>query len=373
MNAHPQTDQFLELIKKRHKGKLKVYLGMIAGVGKTYRMLEEAHELLSRGVDVRIGFIETHNREETHRLVEGIPQIPLKKTFYKGNQLTEMNLDEILSIKPEVVLVDELAHTNIPGSLNQKRWQDVVDLLEAGINVITAFNVQHLEGMIDRVQEISGIEVRETIPDKFLKYADEVVNIDLPAEDLIKRLKDGKIYKGDAVDRALNNFFLPEKILQLRDLALRKVASQVEKKIERSLPQGNRLRLERFMACISTNHTSAKNIIRKTARVADYYQAEWFVLYVKTSGEDTNKINLKLQRKLIANFQFAKELGAQVITVREDDVPKIIFEKATELKITNIVTGKPHFSLWRQLMGKNHFDKLLKRLTNTDIDVIIVF
>lgn len=368
-----EKDHFIDLIKRRHTGRLKVYLGMIAGVGKTYRMLQEAHELLKQGVDVRIGLIETHNRAETLQLVEGIPEIPLKRTFYNGKELTEMNLEKILELRPDVVLVDELAHTNIPGSLNAKRWQDVITLLEEGINVITAFNVQHLEGMVDRVEEISGIEVKETVPDRFLKYADEVVNIDLPAEDLIQRLKEGKIYKGNAIERALTNFFQPEKILQLRDLALRKVASQVEKKIENSLPQKNRLRLERFMACISTNHDSARNIIRKTARVADYYQAEWFVLYVKTSGEDTAKINLKLQRKLIANFQFAKELGAQVITVKDNDIPKAIFEKATELQITNIVTGKPHFSIWRQLTGKNYFDKLLKRLIDKDIDVIIVF
>jgi two-component system sensor histidine kinase KdpD len=368
-----EKDHFVDLIKRRHKGRLKIYIGMIAGVGKTYRMLQEAHDLLKQGINVEIGFIEPHDREETIALTKGVPEIPVRKTFYKGKEISEMDLDAILLSRPEVVLVDELAHTNIPGSTNEKRWQDVITLLEEGINVITAFNVQHLECMGDRVREISGIEVKETIPDSFLSYADEVVNIDLPAEDLIQRLKEGKIYKGERIKRALDNFFQPEKILQLRDLALRKVASQVEKKIERSLPAENRLQPERFMACISTNYESGKNIIRKTSRVADYYQADWFVLYVKTNKEDTNKINLKLQRKLIDNLQFAKSLGAQVITVKEDDVPSVVFERAMELGITTIVTGKPHFSLWRQLRGRNHFDKLLKRLNDTDIDVIIVF
>ncbi|AVR47375.1 histidine kinase [Christiangramia fulva] len=373
MNAHSQPDRFLELIKKRRKGSLKVYLGMIAGVGKTYRMLQEAHELLRQGVDVRIGLIETHNREETQRLLKGIPQIPLKETYYKGKVLTEMDLESIIESRPEIVLVDELAHSNIPGSQNEKRWQDVIDLLEEGINVITAFNVQHLESMVDRVDSIAGIEVKETIPDHFLKHADEVVNIDLPAEDLINRLKDGKIYQGERIERALNNFFQPEKILQLRDLALRKVASLVEKRIEKNLPPDNRLKQERFMACISTNFESAKNIIRKTSRVADYYQAEWYVLYIKTTGEGTEKIDLKLQRKLINNFQFAEELGARVITVKENNISLAVYQKALELKITNIVMGKPHYTIWRQIRGKNHFDKLLKRLIDTDIDVIIVF
>jgi len=366
-------EEFLNLIKKSRKGKLKVYIGMIAGVGKTYRMLQEAHELLKSGIGVKIGFIEPHDREDTRKLIEGIPEIPLKKVFYKGHELKEMDLEAILQQKPEVVLVDELAHSNIPGSKNEKRWQDVVEILERGINVITAFNVQHLESINDRVRQISGIDVSETIPDKFLQYADEVVNIDLPAEDLINRLKAGKIYKGDRIQRALENYFQPEKILQLRDLALRKVASQVEKKIESSLPIKSRMPIERFMACISTNHVGAKKIIRKTARMADHYQAKWFVLYIKTSKEDTNKINLKSQRKLIENFKWSKQLGADVITLDSDDVPETIFQQAVELKITNIVTGRPTFSLWRQLTGKNYFDKLLKRLMDTEIDVIVVF
>lgn len=371
--SEEEKEQFLNLIRQRKKGRLKVYIGMIAGVGKTYRMLQEGHELLKAGIDLKIGFIEPHDREETRALVKGLPTIPLKKTFYKGHELKEMNLDAIIQEHPEVVLVDELAHTNIPGSRNEKRWQDVVEILHSGINVITAFNVQHLESMNDRVKQISGIDVSETIPDKFLQYAEEVVNIDLPAEDLVNRLKAGKIYKGDRIQRALDNYFQPEKILQLRDLALRKVASQVEKKIERSLPTKGRMPIERFLACISTNYEGGKKIIRKTARLADHYQSQWYVLYIKTNKEATNKIDLKVQRKLLENLRWAKELGAQIITVESEDVPATIFKQSVELKITNIVTGKPSFSLWRELTGKNYFDKLLKRLMDTEIDVIVVF
>jgi two-component system sensor histidine kinase KdpD len=227
--------------------------------------------------------------------------------------------------------------------------------------------------MIDRVNRIAGIEVSECIPDKLLNLADEVVNIDLPAEDLIKRLKAGKIYKGERIQRALDNFFQPEKILQLRDLALRQVAAQVERKIERNLPATNRMTIERFMACISTNHEGAKKIIRKTARLAAHYQAEWFVLYVQTSRESTNKVDLQLQRKLLANLKWATELGAKTIKIESDEVPEAIFTAATEHQATNIVLGRPTFNLYRQLTGRNHFDKLLKMIANTEIDVIIVF
>lgn len=366
-------DNFLQLIRNRKKGRLKIYIGMIAGVGKTYRMLQEAHELLKANVDVQIGFIETHNRKETVALVDGIPKIPLKEVFYKGRVLKEMDLEGIISSKPDVVLVDELAHTNIPGSKNEKRYQDVIDLIEAGINVISAFNVQHLESMVDRVQKIAGIEVKECIPDKIMQYADEVVNIDLPAEDLINRLKAGKIYAGDKIQRALDNFFQPEQILQLRDLALRQVASQVERKIQSSLPQANRMPLEKFMACISSNYEGGKKIIRKTVRMAANYQAKWYVLYIQLPKEQIDKINLKDQRLLLQNLNWATELGAEIIKIKGDNIPNLIYDTAIERNVTNLVMGKPHFSVMRQLTGRNYFDKLLKKLVDKEIDVILIF
>ncbi len=371
--AQTPESRFTDLIRQRRRGSLKAYIGMIAGVGKTYRMLQEAHELIAAGIDVKIGLIEPHGREETAKLMEGIPQIPLKIVYYKGRELREMDLDAIIIAHPEVVLVDELAHTNIPGSRNEKRWQDVIELLENGINVITAFNIQHLESMNDRVEKIAGIEVKETLPDKILEYADDIVNIDLPATDLIKRMEEGKIYKGELIRRALDNFFQPEKILQLRDLALRKVASQVERKIEKSLPPKARMPIERFMGCISTNYEGGKKIIRKTARLAGHYQAEWYVLYVQTNRERAEKINLSAQRKLLQNFKLAKELGGEVIKVTIEDVPKGIVSKALELDITNIIIGRPTFSLWRQLTGRNFMDRLLRQLSDAEIDIIIVF
>ena len=214
MDREQSVQHFLDLIKKSRRGKFKIYIGMIAGVGKSYRMLQEAHELLDNGVDVQIGYIETHGRAGTEVLLEGLPVVPRRRIFYKGKELEEMDLEGIIRIHPDIVIVDELAHTNVEGSRNEKRWQDVMDLLDEGINVISAVNIQHIESVNEEVQGISGIEVKERIPDSVLQEADEVVNIDLTAEELITRLKAGKIYKPEKVPMALNNFFKTENILQ---------------------------------------------------------------------------------------------------------------------------------------------------------------
>src|ERR1700761_4776810 len=219
---------FLDLVKKSRRGKFKIYIGMSAGVGKTYRMLQEAHALLRNGIDIQIGYIETHLRAETHALLDGLPLIPRRKIFYKGKELDEMDLTTILNRHPEVVIVDELAHTNVEGSKNAKRWQDVLDILEAGISVISAVNIQHLESMNQEIEEITGIPITERIPDKVLELTDEIVNIDLTADELIDRLKEGKIYEKNKVQTALQNFFRSEKILQLREIALKEVAHHVE-------------------------------------------------------------------------------------------------------------------------------------------------
>src|SRR6185312_13251169 len=282
-NKEQSVEHFLELIKRSRRGKFKIYIGMSAGVGKTYRMLMEAHALMRSGIDVKIGYIETHKRKETEALLEGLPCIPRRKLFYKGKELEEMDLNAIINLRPEVVVVDELAHTNVEGSKNEKRWQDVMDILNAGINVISAVNIQHLESLNEEVQEITGAVINERIPDKVLQMADEVVNIDLTADELIARLKEGKIYDEKKIQQALNNFFQVERILQLRELALREVANQVERKIYTEVPKNIKLRPELFLACISTSEESAKIIIRKTARLASYYHSKWYVLYVQTS------------------------------------------------------------------------------------------
>lgn len=363
---------FLDLIQKSRRGKFKVYIGMSAGVGKTFRMLQEAHSLLRNGIDVKIGFVETHNRKETHELLGGLPIVPNRSLFYKGKHLEEMDLQAVINLRPEVVIVDELAHTNIEGSKNEKRWQDVMEILDAGINVISAVNIQHIESLNDDVKEITGVEVKERIPDSVLKAADEVVNIDLTADELIARLKEGKIYTQDKIASALKNFFKSDHILQLRELALKEVASQVERKVETEITGGSSFKHERFLACIGTNHKTARTVIRKTARLANYYHSKWFVLYVQIPNESADRIPLDRQRHLINNFKLATELGAEVIKIENSHVTTTITQQAEVLKITTICIGKPHLTLVKVILSTNIFNKLLNKLSSSDIDLIIL-
>ncbi len=371
-NRDQTADRFLDLIRQSRRGKFKVYIGMSAGVGKSYRMLQEAHALLRGGIDVKVGFIETHNRAETQALVAGLPHIARRRLFYKGRELEEMDLQAIVNTHPELVLVDELAHTNIPGSKNEKRWQDVLEILDAGINVISAVNIQHIESLYDAVRQITNIDVTERVPDRILQMADEVVNIDLPADELIARLKEGKIYDKAKVETALNNFFQADKILQLRELALKEVTTAVERKIETSLPMSTQHKAERLMAAISTNHEVARRVIRKTARLASYYQSRWFVLYVQTPAEDSDHIKLDVQRYLINNLKLATELGAEVIQVKSRHIVNTIVETAEQRKITTVCVGKPHFNLIQVILRTNAFNQLLNKLSDSDIDLIIL-
>jgi two-component system sensor histidine kinase KdpD len=371
-NKEQSVGHFLELIKRSRRGKFKIYIGMSAGVGKTYRMLLEGKTLLKNGIDVRIGYIETHKRKETEELLGGLPAIPRQKLFYKGKELEEMDLNAIINLRPEVVIVDELAHSNIEGSKNEKRWQDVMDILNAGINVISAVNIQHMESINEEVEKITGATIKERIPDKVLQMADEVVNIDLTADELIDRLKEGKIYDEKKIPLALNNFFQAERLLQLRELALKEVAHQLERKINTEVPKNIKLRPEIFLACISTNDESAKVIIRKTARLASYYRSKWYVLYVQRSNESSDTINLASQRHLINNFKNATQLGAEVLKIKNNNVAKAIWETADKYDITTICIGKPHFKFYQLVMKTAIFTQLLNKMSKTDIDLIIL-
>ncbi|HRB70435.1 sensor protein KdpD [Flavobacterium sp. WV_118_3] len=371
-NREDNVQHFLDLIRKSRKGKFKVYIGMSAGVGKTYRMLQEAHSLLKNGIDIKIGFIETHNRKETHELLAGLPVVPRRKLFYKGKELEEMDVQAIINLRPEVVIVDELAHTNIEGSKNEKRWQDVIEILDAGINVISAVNIQHIESLNESVKNITGIEVKERIPDSVLAQADEVVNIDLTADELITRLKEGKIYEAGKIEMALRNFFKGEHILQLRELALKEVASQVERKVETEVIKNKNIRQEKLMACISTNEKTAKRVIRKTARLANYYNSKWFVLYVQLPDESADKIALDKQRHLINNFKLATELGGEVLKIEHTKISKAIIEQAELKKITTVCIGKPRMNFLKIILSTNVFKELLNKLSSSDIDLIIL-
>jgi two-component system sensor histidine kinase KdpD len=366
------TDQFIDLIRKSRRGKFKIYIGMSAGVGKTFRMLQEAHTLLKNGVDVKIGYIETHGRKETQTLLDGLPLIPRRKLFYKGKELEELDVQAVINLHPEIVIIDELAHTNIEGSKNEKRWQDVMDILDAGINVISAINIQHIESLNEEVKSITGVDVAERVPDNVLKQADEVVNIDLTADELVTRLREGKIYAPEKIERALNNFFQSDKILQLRELALKEVASQVERKIETELPGNLSFKNERLMACISSNHEIARMVIRKTARLASYYHSNWYVLYVQTEKESGDKIGLAAQRHLINNFKLAMESGAEVIKVVNNNIARGIIDTAEVRKITTICIGKPHLRLTKVILNTAVFNQMLNKLSEANIDIVIL-
>lgn len=373
MSREENVQHFLDLIRRSRRGKFKIYIGMIAGVGKTYRMLQEAHELLENGIDVQIGYIETHGRAGTEVLLDGLPMIPRKGIFYKGKELEEMDLDRILLLHPELVIVDELAHTNVEGSRNEKRWQDVLELLDAGINVISAVNIQHIESLNEEVRSIAGIEVKERIPDKVLQDADEVVNIDLTAEELINRLKAGKIYRPEKIQVALNNFFKTENILQLRELALKEVAFRVEKKVENEVVSGDvGVRHEKFLACISTNEKTPRHIIRKAARLATHYNTTFITLYVQTPGERSDRIDLASQRHLLNHFKLATELGGEVVQMVSPHVIDTIIEICRSRQITTVCMGQPAFQMPSSLLKISKYRKFLRALKEMSIDLIIL-
>lgn len=335
MDMQNDTSYFLDLIRRSHRGRFKIYIGMIAGVGKTYRMLQDAREMLRQGTDIQIGYVETHGRPDTVKALKGLPVIPRKQVFYKGKEIEEMDLDAILRVHPEIVIVDELAHSNVEGCRNAKRWQDVMELLNAGIHVLSAVNIQHIESLNDEVQRMVGIQVKERIPDCVLQEADEVVNIDLTAEELVERLKAGKIYAKDKIQTALDHFFNTGNILQLRELALKEVALRVGKKVADEVrPQERRVNgVARLVVCVSSNSETQQHIIRKAARVADMYNAEWIALYVQTSDEQTDRIPLAAQRHLMSHLELVMQLGGQVRRV----------VSSTEWLVGFVITTIPRF------------------------------
>ena len=373
MERQDSVQRFLELIRRSHRGKFKVYIGMSAGVGKTCRMLQEARQLLDAGVDVRIGYIETHGRAGTEALVEGLPLVPRRRLFYKGKELEEMDTQAIVNLRPEIVVVDELAHTNIEGSENPKRWQDVMQILDAGISVISAVNIQHIEGLNEVVEEITGIEIRERVPDSVLAMADEVVNIDLTADELIERLKAGKIYRPDKIAAALGNFFTQDNLLQLRELALKEVALRVEKKVENEVVVSCvGVRHEKFMACISSHEKTPRRIIRKAARLATRYNTSFVALYVQTPRESADRIALANQRHLLNHFKLVTELGGEVMQVQSKDVLDSIVTACKEKQITTVCMGSPSFALPQSLFMVLKYRKFVNELAQANIDLIIL-
>jgi two-component system sensor histidine kinase KdpD len=371
--ARPRPEDFLELVQKSKRGRLKLYIGFAAGVGKTYRMLEEAHELRARGVDVVLGFIEPHGRAETAALIEGLETVARRNVEYRGVTVEEMSLNNILKRNPAVALVDELAHTNVPGSRNRKRYQDVLELLDAGINVIGAFNVQHLESLNDLVERATGVVVRETIPDSFLKQADQVVNLDLAVEDLQERLRAGKIYTPDKVSGALENFFKAQNLAHLRELALREVAESVERaSVSRprtdEAPRPSTRR--RVMVCMSSHPPRAAMLLRRGSRLAGRFNTDWFVVFVEGPGEAPELIDAEVQRHLLANIEKARELGAEVVRLKGADPVEALLDFARSHNVGQIIVGRSHQPWWKQVLGRSVPIRLVKEGVGFDIHIV---
>jgi two-component system sensor histidine kinase KdpD len=367
----PDPDQLLKAIQREEKrsslGKLKIFFGMSAGVGKTYAMLEEAHQRLKEGVNLVVGVINTHGRQETEKLVEGLPIIPEKWVEYKDKAFKELDLEKILEIKPQLVLIDELAHTNVPGSKHPKRWQDVVEILDAGIDVYTTLNVQHLESRKDLVESITGITVHETVPDLILERATFIEIIDIPPAELLQRLKEGKVYLGDQSLIAAQNFFQEEHLTALREIALRFTAEKVDHDLHGILALGKGWKTrERLMVAVSPAYSS-QQLIRSARRLAFELDAPWIAVYVDTG----KKLNTEDQARLNRHLQLAQELGAEVITINDLDIANALQRIARQKNITRLVIGRStKRSFFPHLFRQSLIDRLEQESKQMDILIL---
>ena len=373
--APHDTTGFFEILRRRERGKLKVYVGSAAGTGKTFRMLQEAHDLRRRGVDVVVGFVETHGRADTEAEIRDLEVVPRRRIAYRNVTLEEMDIDAIVARRPQVVVVDELAHTNVPGSSHRKRWEDVLELLDEGINVISAVNVQHLESLNDVIQQTLGVTVRETVPDWVLASADQVINLDISAEDLRQRLRDGKIYAMEKVPSALQNFFTDENLTTLRELALREVASSVDRAREEIVRREEggapeRKTVDRILVAMSSNPTYTVQLLRRASRIAGRLNTDWYCVYVQTPDESAVKIDSVVQRKLVDNIQMAQTLGAEVVQLKGEDVADAIVTFAREHGVTLLLAGQSRRSTWHRW----RHGSVVKRLVDNDagLDVLVV-
>jgi len=373
-DSHSRPEDFLELVERAKRGRLKVYIGAAAGVGKTYQMLEEAHALKKRGVDVVLAFIETHGREETATLIAGLEVIPRRQLEYRGVVVEEMDLDAVLARQPQVAVVDELAHTNLPGCRHKKRYQDVLALLDAGINVICAFNVQHLESLNDLVKQATSVIVRETVPDSFLRQADQVVNLDLAAEDLLDRLRAGKIYGQEKIPWALEHFFKPENLSILRELALREVAESIDRTVSAQLSVNEAARKvaasNRVMVCLASHSPHGLALMRRGSRMAGRLNTDWFVVYVETPREELHRIDAEAQRFLLENEQKARELGAEVVRLQAKDPVPALLAFARSHGIAHIIVGRSRQPWWRQVLGRSVTLRLAKEAEGFDLHIV---
>ncbi len=370
-NLQPKMDSPNSFyIRPARRGKHKIFIGMSPGVGKTYKMLEEGHRLKKEGVDIVVGLLETHKRQETADKAIGLDIIPQKAITWLGVTLTEMDTDATIARQPQLALIDELAHTNVPGSEREKRYQDVEAILTAGIDVFSTVNIQHLESLNDLVARITGVVVRERIPDRLLDEADEVVVVDVTPETLEERLRDGKIYAPEKIDQSLQNFFQRRNLVALRELALREIADNVE---EDAVEVGNNSSSapycnvhERVLVCVST-YPNAIQLIRRGARIAGYMHAPFYCLFVNDPDRFLNKtesLHIETCERL------CQEFGGQFVRASEQNKARAISDVAKGYRITQIVIGESQRSLWKTLRRGSLTQQLLKALKNIDVHII---
>jgi two-component system, OmpR family, sensor histidine kinase KdpD len=370
----PSPEALLQQAGREGRGRLKIFLGAAPGVGKTYEMLQTAHGKSREGVDTVIGVVETHGRKDTEALLGTLEIVPRRPIDYNGRLLEEMDLDAILARRPQWAIVDELPHTNAAGSRHEKRYQDVEVLLAAGISVITAMNIQHVESLNPTVRRITGIDVRETVPDSILARADQVINVDLSVEGLRERLREGRIYPAERVDQALKNFFKPSNLTSLREMALREVARGLDRQrigLESLKREGGRrtLFVDRLMVGLSSNAHDSAALLRKASRLAGQLNAEWFAVHVETPAESVARISTGSFVSLLDNINLAGDLGAETVWLKSDDVVRAMVDFARERGITKIVIGRTRQPLWRRWLRKSVQVRLLEAAPDLDIEI----
>ncbi len=370
----PSGDQLLERLKTDDRVRLRVYIGAAPGVGKTYTMLEDARALKARGVDVVIALVETYGRADTDAQIGNLEIIPRRQVAYKGAVLEEMDVDAVLARRPQLALVDELAHSNVPGSKHEKRYQDVLELLDAGISVTTAVNIQHLETLNDIVSRVTGVRVRETVPDTFLDRADEVINVDVTVDELRSRLKQGKVYKPEKIEPALTNFFREGNLSTLRELALRAVADEVGEKAasyrqREGLEPG--LIPERVMVCMSSSAT-APRVVRTGARIAGRLGARWYAVYVETPREAVQRIHTADRDQLARNIELAETLGATVVRVKADRPADGLVAFAQREGITHVIFGQTARTRFEVLLKGSTLNRFLEEVKDAAVQVVPV-
>lgn len=368
----PSPESLLAKLKETERARLRVYIGAAPGVGKTYQMLEDAHQLKKQGVDIVAAVIELHGREETRMMIGDLERVPMRRIEYRGVTIEEMDVEAVIARHPEVAIVDELAHSNVPGSRNRKRYEDVLDLLNAGISVISAVNIQHLESLNDVVTRTTGVRVRETVPDHFLRRADEVVNVDVSVDTLRTRLRQGKIYDVVKIEQALNNFFRKGNLSALRELALRQVATDQSTKAHdyrerEGLDQA--VIPEKVMVAMASRG-SAKKLLRVGSRVAGRLASDWYAVYVETPNEEPGRIKPPDYAALQENTQFAEELGAKVVKLKSRQVADALIDFARREGITHVVFGQTARSRWDILLHGSIINRFLHEVRDATVQVV---